>query len=109
MIRDAILKTKRDELGYVLIILNDCKSFFYFMRKKQIAHRRPRNCIASRKRKLQELYHATVSYARPPPQKRKPDARDHHTYGEAEFLDVNNVLEYVMFHTFIFHGRMQTK
>ncbi|MCJ1431722.1 chromatin modification- protein VID21 [Xylographa pallens] len=44
MIRDAILKTKRDELG-------------------------------------------------PLPQKRKPDANDLQTYGEAEFLDANNVLE----------------
>ncbi|MCJ1401694.1 chromatin modification- protein VID21 [Xylographa trunciseda] len=66
MIRDAILKTKRDELG---------------------------NCITSRKRKLKELYHATVSYARPQPQKYKPDAHDHQIYGEAEFLDANNILE----------------
>ncbi|MCJ1387804.1 chromatin modification- protein VID21 [Xylographa bjoerkii] len=66
MIRDAILKTKRDELG---------------------------NCITSRKRKLQELYHATVSYARPLPQKRKPDAYDLQTYGEADFLEANNILE----------------
>ncbi|MCJ1384822.1 chromatin modification- protein VID21 [Xylographa soralifera] len=66
MIRDAILKTKRDELG---------------------------NCITSRKRKLQELYYATVSYARPLPPKRKPDANDLQTYGEADFLDANNILE----------------
>ncbi|MCJ1282022.1 chromatin modification- protein VID21 [Xylographa opegraphella] len=93
MIRDAILKSKRDELGYVKTILNDCKSFLDTMRKKQIAHKRHRNCITSRKRKLQELYHATVSYARPLPQKHKPDANDLQTYGEAEFLDANNVLE----------------
>ncbi|MCJ1245119.1 chromatin modification- protein VID21 [Trapelia coarctata] len=63
MIRDAILKTKRDELG--------------------------------RKRKLQELYHATVSLARPEPlqQNHNPDAKAPLPYSEAEFLEANNILE----------------
>ncbi|KAL9120968.1 MAG: hypothetical protein Q9187_002477 [Circinaria calcarea] len=68
MIRDTILKAKRDELA---------------------------NCITSRKRKLQELYHATVSLAGSEPllQRNEYNAVGHNNNGEAAFLEANNILE----------------
>ena len=61
------------------------------MRKKQIANILVRNCSKSRKRKLQELYFATVSKVS---QHTENDARVHNSKGEAAFLEANNILEY---------------
>ena len=62
MNRSAILRTKQHELAYVKTpqTLTEYSPRLYDSNEPHFAYR---TCVSSRKRKLQELYHATVTFA----------------------------------------------
>jgi hypothetical protein len=64
------------------------------MRKDSIADFAGRKCITSRKRKLCDLYHATVALT--PESLRQlnnADPQEHRIESEADFLEANNILQ----------------
>lgn len=88
MNRSAILKTKQHELAYVKIPHAHTENSPRLCGSFEPNHVR-RTCVSSRKRKLQELYHATVTFAHGTSQRDgKPQLGS-----EQAFLDANDIQE----------------
>lgn len=91
MLRDELLRSKNDEIAYVKIFSDRFILFSVRLRVDLSLTVNFRRCLSSRKRKLSELYFATVGCA-------TESATGDPIYQQKEqaFLDANDLTKYVL-------------
>lgn len=92
MLREELLRAKNDEIAYVLIIPIDLILSYGPYEKEKSLIIFFRRCLLSRKRKLSELYFATVGF--PGATESSPQG-ELYRRNEAAFLDANDLAKSV--------------